>query len=137
MNRTDLQQLAVERLRDADVLLNAGQWSGAYYLAGYAIECALKACIARLTGLHDFPEKDRVLKSFSHDFENLLVVAGLKGLRDADISTNAVLRQNWLAVKDWKEASRYQRWSEVEARELFVAVADASNGVLSWITGHW
>ncbi len=90
-----------------------------------------------MTGLHDFPEKDRVLKSFSHDFENLLVVAGLKGLRDADISTNAVLRQNWLAVKDWKEASRYQRWSEVEARELFVAVADASNGVLSWITGHW
>lgn len=137
MNRTDLQQLADERIRDADALLKAGQWSGAYYLAGYAVECALKACIAKLTDLHEFPDKDRAVKSFSHDFENLLIVAGLKGLRDADISVNAVLRRHWLTVKDWKEAARYQRWTEAKARELFVAVADAANGVLPWITAHW
>jgi HEPN domain-containing protein len=49
MNRTDFQELAEERLEDARPLLDAGRFSGAYYLAGYAVECALQACIARLT----------------------------------------------------------------------------------------
>jgi HEPN domain-containing protein len=31
------------------VLLEAGLYAGAYYLAGYAVECALKACIAKKT----------------------------------------------------------------------------------------
>jgi len=49
VNRTQLQQLAEERVRDAEALLKAGQWSGAYYLAGFAVEFGLKACIAKLT----------------------------------------------------------------------------------------
>jgi HEPN domain-containing protein len=57
VNRTQLQQLAEERVRDAKALPNAGQWSGAYYLAGYAVECGLKACIAKLTNLNDSPTK--------------------------------------------------------------------------------
>ena len=46
MNRADFQRLADVRIDEAGVLLAAGRWSGAYYLAGYAVECALKACIA-------------------------------------------------------------------------------------------
>ena len=38
MNRTELQELALERAREAETLLNAGHWSGAYYLIGYAVE---------------------------------------------------------------------------------------------------
>ncbi len=45
MNLVELRQLAEDRLRDAAALLAAGQFSGAYYLAGYAVECGLKACI--------------------------------------------------------------------------------------------
>jgi hypothetical protein len=48
MNRAELQRLAKERISDAKVLLAARHWSAAYYLAGYAVECALKACIAKL-----------------------------------------------------------------------------------------
>ncbi len=47
MNRTDLQKLSNIRIREAKVLFAAGEHSGAYYLAGYAIECALKACFAK------------------------------------------------------------------------------------------
>ena len=47
MNRTDLQQPALTRLAEAKALLAAGFPAGAYYLAGYAVECALKACIAK------------------------------------------------------------------------------------------
>ena len=45
MNRTNLQRLAEERARDAELLLEGGQWSGAFYLAGYAVECGLKSCV--------------------------------------------------------------------------------------------
>ncbi len=43
-------------MRDAEVLLDAGQWSGAYYLAGYAVECGLKACAAEMTNQHDLSQ---------------------------------------------------------------------------------
>lgn len=49
MKRQDLRELALLRLKEAQVLFANGCWSGAYYLAGYAIECALKACIAKKT----------------------------------------------------------------------------------------
>ena len=36
---------AVARRREADILLDAGKTVGAVYLAGYAVECGLKALI--------------------------------------------------------------------------------------------
>lgn len=47
MNRGELQELAMIRLQDAKVLLENECFDGAYYLSGYVIECALKACIAK------------------------------------------------------------------------------------------
>ena len=47
MNRTELQQLSQDRLLDAQSLIAASRWSGAYYLAGYAIECALKSAVLK------------------------------------------------------------------------------------------
>ena len=72
LNRTDLQQLAEDRVIDAKVLLDAGRWSGAYYVAGYAIECALKSCLAKRTNLHDFPDRALAQKAFTHDLQELL-----------------------------------------------------------------
>ena len=137
MNRIEWQQLAEERERDAHALILASQWSGAYYLAGYAVECGLKACIAKLTNQHDYPEKDRVLKAYSHDIVVLVDVAGLKARRVIDMTANPVLAGNWLTVKDWDEQARYRLWTEAVARNLLAAVSDAANGVLTWIKGHW
>jgi HEPN domain-containing protein len=47
MTQTDLQRLSRLRIRDAKILLKNGAHESAYYLAGYAVECALKACIAK------------------------------------------------------------------------------------------
>ena len=44
MHRRELQRLANERLREARALMDAGLWSGSYYLTGYAVELGLKAC---------------------------------------------------------------------------------------------
>jgi HEPN domain-containing protein len=49
VKRKDLQFLARARIAEAKALLGSGNPHGAYYLAGYAVEFALKACIARGT----------------------------------------------------------------------------------------
>lgn len=61
MNRADLQVLARLRLAEAKVLFDNRRYEGAYYLLGYAIECALKAYIAKQTKRYDFPEKNLLM----------------------------------------------------------------------------
>ena len=139
MNRTDLQQLAEDRVFDAEALLNAGRWSGAYYFSGYAVECAFKACIAKRTNLHDFPEKSLAQRAYTHDLLVLLGVAdlGLQLKLDTTPAADPTLGKNWQLVKDWNEGARYESKSEVQARELYNAVTDNASGVLKWIKGHW
>ena len=80
MNRQDFQELARVRLEEARALLIAGHSAGAFYLAGYAVECALKACIARQTREHDFPpDPETVRQIYSHRLPGLLLRAGLEG----------------------------------------------------------
>jgi hypothetical protein len=55
MNRTDLQELAEVRIKDAQTLLDTGRFAAAYYLIGYSVECALKSCITKQIREFDFP----------------------------------------------------------------------------------
>jgi len=66
MNRLTLQRLSRLRLKEARVLLREGMYPGAYYMAGYVVECALKACIAKQTSRHDFPDKQRAFDCHTH-----------------------------------------------------------------------
>jgi hypothetical protein len=77
VNRRDLQFLARSRLTEARALLSASHPDGAYYLAGYAVECGLKACIARRTERHEFPDKRTVDASHTHNLRDLVKVANL------------------------------------------------------------
>lgn len=137
MNRIDLQQLAEARLREAEALLNAGEWSGAYYLAGYAVECGLKACIARQTMLEEFPDKVRVNDSHTHDFGKLLSVLKLVDERRDANEANPTLKMCWEVVGKWKETARYIQATESAARELVAAISDPTDGVLAWIKKYW
>ena len=78
MNRLDLQNLALTRLEEVEVLLNNHQYSGAYYLSGYVIECALKACIAKQTQRGEFPDKKKANDCYTHELGKLINVAGLQ-----------------------------------------------------------
>ena len=138
MNRAELQQLALLRLAEAQALLAAGFPSGAYYLAGYAIECAIKACIAKAVQQLDFPDKDRVNQSYSHNLLQLLRLAELEVVLNDGIIQNGILGKNWTTVKDWKEAIRYSLGkSATDAAEMILAISDPANGVLPWLVLHW
>jgi HEPN domain-containing protein len=137
VNRIDLQNLANERIAEAKILLDAGKWSGAYYLAGYAVECGLKACIANLLKTEIFPEKEFSDKCYVHDIEKLVVLAGLKTKRNVDAGANVNLDANWGIVRGWKETSRYDKKTQADAQALYDAITQNPDGVLLWIQLHW
>ena len=137
MNRSDFKRLADARMRDAVALLQGRRYAGAYYLAGYAVECGLKACIAKRTRRHEFPDRDTVNKSYSHDLEQLLRVAGLETQRDNDAVADAAFGSNWAVGKDWSEQSRYETKSRHEATDLVDAITDSAHGVMRWLHRHW
>ena len=138
-NRQEARQLADEWVINAQLLLNAGRWHAAYYLAGYAVECGLKACILahiERTGII-FEDKRFAEKCFTHDLEALVKAADLESVLGVDLGANAPLRANWETVKRWNVDRRYQVTSEAEARDLYQAVTDNANGVLPWIRVRW
>jgi HEPN domain-containing protein len=134
VNRSDLQQLAELRLSEAQVLLDAGKFAGAYYLAGYAIECALKACTAKRTREFDFPEKQTVNRSHTHDLRQLVDVANMKDELAIAIAKDVQFADKWEVVSGWSEASRYKiNIDDSLARLMLEAVGSEPNGVLAWL----
>ena len=133
MNRNDFRDLARVRLDEAGVLLAAGHYAGAYYLAGYAVECALKACIAKQTRAGDFPDLDLARASYTHDLERLLSVAGLKDELKAALRSDSGFEIYWNVVSRWGAHSRYSLATEGDTRDLYAAISNRRHGVLRWL----
>lgn len=138
MSRSDLQALSKIRRREAAELLKAKRYEGAYYLAGYSVECALKARIARQTKKHDFPDKDLASKVYVHNLAQLLRLADLERDLEHDMKASKALELNWAVVKDWNESSRYHAViPAVRARHLYSACTSKNSGILRWIQTRW
>ena len=124
------------RAREADALAKNGNEEGAYYLGGLAVECALKACIAKKMKRHDFPltakDANRV---YTHDLSELLKLAELEGHLDTAMRRNRALTENWSIVQSWKVESRYET-SGLKGTDL-VAAVNSADGVLPWIRRRW
>ncbi len=136
LTRKDFQRLADLRAREAGAFSKSRNQQGAYYLAGYAVECALKACIAKKTRRHEFPPKRKYIDEiYTHDLNILLRVAGLDKQLDKDMHANAALAANWNTVKVWNEESRYLA-SGLNGKDLYAAITGA-DGVLPWIKKLW
>lgn len=137
LNRRDFQKLTEVRFGDAEALLKARRYDAAYYVAGYAVECALKACIAKGAKRHDFADKGRVLKSYTHNLENLESLAFENGEFEQERNADTTLAGNWGTVKEWSQESRYEQANRKEARELVAAIGDKAHGVLQCIRKYW
>jgi HEPN domain-containing protein len=137
MNRIDFQEIAEFRLRESKALLDAGFPDGAYYLAGYAIECALKACIAKRTREHDFPEKTLAIESYTHNLKDLLRLTLLKSELEIAVQADSMMKTNWTIIQSWPETSRYERKTIQEAEALLRAIEDQSGGLLPWVRQRW
>lgn len=134
--RLDFQALAELRAKETGVLAKNGNEEGAYYLGGLAIECALKACIAKKIKRHDFPlaAKDAG-RVYTHDLTELLKLAELKTHLDKAMERNRILAENWSVVQDWSVDSRYEK-SGLKGTDMDAAV-NSADGVLQWIRQRW
>lgn len=101
-----LRAIAKARLRDAQVLLQAKRYDGAFYLCGYAVELALKARICRTLRWSGFPETGQDFKGLqsikTHDLEILLRFSGIE-----DRIRRKYLTE-WSVLLDWNPEKRYQ-----------------------------
>lgn len=134
---------------EADDLLGIGRVDAAFYLAGYAIEMALKAAICKTLDQPDFYKPDRTLKSVrivqdkvfkefkTHNYSDLLVLSGLSNKLDDAMALDGLLERAWQLIGriKWSENDRYEigRISLSEALDF----VDAVKLVTKWIRNYW
>ena len=123
ISRQDLRRIAKARLEEAEVLLAAGQYDGAVYVCGYAVEVALKARICRHLKWAGFPESNREFDKLhslkSHDLEGLIRFTGI----DDKIKTSAFIE--WSLALTWTPELRYSRIGSSTAQDAADMVAAA------------
>jgi HEPN domain-containing protein len=137
IKKNDLESLAEIRLEDANILFQSGKHSSAYYLAGYAIELALKVCISKQMEAEAIPDRAFINSIYTHRLDSLLSLAGLRSVFESESRLNANLAANWAVVATWDEQSRYEFWDSLAASSLLSAINDPANGVFIWVKKHW
>jgi hypothetical protein len=119
-------------------LLTNRRYSAAYYLAAYAVECALKACIARQIKASEFPPGARFSRDvFTHDLKDLVKYADLTYWLAERFTSAPGFKRNWQIVTRWTEENRYRVVSREEAVALLSAITQEADGVMVWIRQHW
>lgn len=138
MNKSELEKLVGIRVQEADILLKSKCFQGAYYLIGYALECAFKACISKQVKAFDFPDKQLANASHTHKLSELVGVAGLKQKLNEQENQDENFKLNWAVAKDWSEVSRYECIvEENKANDLYKAITDNESGILPWLKKYW
>jgi hypothetical protein len=137
MNKTELENIAAIRIKEAEILLTAEYYQGAYYLAGYALECTLKACIAKQVKEFDFPNKQLANDCYTHNLTKLLITAGLKQELAVQERQDQEFKLNWAVVNKWSEESRHEYSIEKQkAHDFFNAITDNKSGILPWLKNY-
>ncbi len=137
MNKVTFETLVDIRIKEAKILLDAQCYQGAYYLAGYAVECTLKACITKQVQAFDFPDKKLAQNCYTHDLAKLLTIAGLKQKLMKQEDLDGDFKLNWSIVKNWSEEARYHTMiNKRESESLVKAITNRESGVLPWLQNY-
>ena len=130
----ELKELSNLRLREADVLFQAGLYDGCVYLCGYVLESALKACICKTLAIDSYHDESFF---WTHSFDKLKLLAGLQ--KEITLAQPALF-QNWSIATEWKPESRYQpagKYGRADAEKVLEAIRSDPNGVLQFLSRRW
>ncbi len=86
--RTVYEESSRRMLTDARFLFKHGRWHGSVYLAGYAVECKLKAAVCQHLGVEGLPER-----FWTHDLQFLIRSTGLAKAVNDDETIRACFRR--------------------------------------------
>ena len=148
-SRSDLQKLTKQRLDEANALLSLNFADAAFYLAGYSIECALKAAVCRTLDQNDFYEpdrsnkgaryvQDRIFREFkTHNYNDLLVLSGLSAKFELARVSDSLLYSAWTDIEKagWTEQFRYELGTQ--SRQSVSDFIKAVEILIVWISKYW
>jgi HEPN domain-containing protein len=137
LSKHRLMALSQSKLSDAELLFANGRWANAYYLAGYAVELALKACAAIQFTADSIPAKKLILDLHTHDFAKLISSAGLQPELKKKLGEDDLFAAYWAVAAEWTPDSRYDDTDKSSAQYLISAVGEQAHGVLPWIRTFW
>lgn len=134
-----LKGLAQDRLDEAKLMYQNNFYQGAYYLAGYAAEFALKALICKRLGVEVFiggaglAEVAKALQT--HHLPTLMVFSGLFLALQEEKINNETLFKAWSKVSEWTEQRRYM---PLECSQQTVSnFINATEKVMQWILNNY
>jgi HEPN domain-containing protein len=140
-NHKQLREIAQSRLKAGKTLLDDGDYDGAVYMMGYAIECALKAVICKRLNLASYPDQGvggEIATFFkTHKFDILLTLSGLE--KEFTLAAPQRRSENWSESTKWHPDMRYApvgSKTKIEAERMHIALSERSDGILSWISKH-
>jgi HEPN domain-containing protein len=107
------ERAAQQRLAAAELLFTHDFYLDAIYLAGYTVECSLKALILRRTPRGDFEAMNEQLTEVGakgHDLEYLkkILKKQLRGGGRSDREALGALAVHWKALITWSTDLRYE-----------------------------
>lgn len=137
LKKAVLEKLAQTKADDAILLFQHERYSNAFYLGGYAIEFALKACIAGRIEENTIPDKKFISSIFVHDLGTLMGVAGLQSELKEQENRNDIFHANWGIVSKWSEQRRYDVADRSTTQFFLEAIINPNHGVLPWIKRYW
>ncbi len=135
--RADLRANAQAKLDDAMFLLQNGRFANAYYLAGYAVEIGLKACIAAQIRAETIPDKSLINNILKHSARDLIPLAGLATQLKEQQDKDPDFAANWAIVSEWSPDARYETHDPTSAQTITDTINDPKSGVLQWIKTYW
>jgi len=122
----EFRALAEIRIREARILFNAGEFDGAAYLAGYSVECALKAIIAKAVPAGVLLPPKTSSQLFTHD---LALLAKQADLKVEELSSETA--SSWSVVITWNEQRRYTAGANGDtALSLLDSIDHPQHGIL-------
>lgn len=138
----ELQAMAKHRLQESELLYKEGFWSGANYLAGYAIEFGLKAVVCKKLGVDVFESNNvkgnasgKLMQAFQiHDIPALVLLSGLHPEMEAKKLAEVDFEKAWSTVSNWTEQRRYEFSCRQATAATFIKRVKE---LLSWIETHW
>jgi hypothetical protein len=127
-----------QRKQDAEALHNAGRWTGAMYLAGYAIECALCAAICLQEDKFNIKDTKAYKKIQSTQMHNLASLLEQLPILEKTIllKRNSEYKVAWDTITNlWqKDALRY--WDKLGSKDDSKRLIDAVKLIHEFILSH-
>lgn len=126
----DWMKLWRRHCQGARQLLDANSTALAWFNAGMAVECALKACIMVHLRLNRWPDRSLRKELHTHDLRKLALAAGVEIEK---LSRDPVF-PSWCTVHLWRRSEGYSsKPMPIRVARDMVEAACGHDGVIQWL----